>query len=270
MTGVTLEGKRIVITGGSQGLGKGIAEYATQLGAAAIIICGRDESKGRIAASEIGRTGTPCEFVRADLQYENDCRGVIETAINTFGGIDGLVNAAGVTDRGTIDDTTVESWDYIMNVNARAPFILMQEFVRHARNRGGGGSIVNMISDNCHGGEPYLTAYASSKGALATLTKNVAHSVRYDRIRVNGICLGWTYTPHEHEVQIASGQPEDWLDVVEASKPFGRLLLPKDLAYLAGLLLSDQAEMMTGSLIDYDQKVIGAFGHIMEEQETAQ
>jgi NAD(P)-dependent dehydrogenase (short-subunit alcohol dehydrogenase family) len=102
-----------------------------------------------------------------------------------------------------------------------------------------------------------VTAYSASKGALATLTKNVAHALRPERIRVNGICIGWMYTPHEHQVQIESGQPENWLELVEKDKPFKRLLRPQDVAYLTAYLLSDRSEMMTGSLIDFDQKVIG-------------
>ncbi|UCF99431.1 MAG: SDR family oxidoreductase [Spirochaetaceae bacterium] len=100
--------------------------------------------------------------------------------------------------------------------------------------------------------------YSVSKGALATLTKNTAHALRRDRIRVNGICIGRMYTPHEHQVQLESGQPENWLELVEKEKPFKRLLRPRDVAYLTAYLLSNRSEMMTGALIDFDQKVIGA------------
>jgi NAD(P)-dependent dehydrogenase (short-subunit alcohol dehydrogenase family) len=153
----------------------------------------------------------------------------------------------------------VDDWNFIMNVNARAPFILMQEVVRNMKEKGVHGSIVNILSDNHHGGHPYLTAYAASKGALATLTKNIAHSVLHDRIRVNAICPGWMYTPNEDIVQRASGKPGNWLEIAERDKPFGRLLRPEDLAHLAVFLLGDQSVMLTGALIDYDQKVIGCF-----------
>lgn len=116
-----------------------------------------------------------------------------------------------------------------------------------------------MISDTCHGGYSFLTAYSASKGALATLTKNVAHAMKTERIRVNGICLGWMYTPNEDKVQKASGQPDNWLEIAESAKPFGRILRPEDIAHLALFLLSEKSEMMTGSLIDYDQKVVGGY-----------
>jgi NAD(P)-dependent dehydrogenase (short-subunit alcohol dehydrogenase family) len=252
-----LDGKNFIVTGGTQGLGETVARLFAENGAAGIAICGRNRERGVAVAADIEALGSKCLYVPADLQREEDCRRVASEAIDRFGTIHGLVNAAGVTDRGTIDSTTVDLWNFVMNVNARAPFILMQETIRNMREKQVRGSIVNMISDNCHGGHTFLTAYAASKGALATMTKNVAHSVLEDRIRVNGICLGWTATPHEHEIQVAEGQPENWLEIAEKSKPFGRLLRPEDIASLALYLVSDLSVMMTGALIDYDQKVIG-------------
>lgn len=119
------------------------------------------------------------------------------------------------------------------------------------------GSIVNIISDQAHGGTPLLTTYAASKGALATLTKNAAHSLRVNRIRVNGVLIGWMNTPAEHKTQMAEGRPENWLEEAEVSQPFKRLLSPEDVSGLVTYLLSDKSELMTGSLIDFDQKVIG-------------
>jgi NAD(P)-dependent dehydrogenase (short-subunit alcohol dehydrogenase family) len=252
-----LAGRCFIVTGGTQGLGRGIALYLAEVGAAGLTICGRNKHNGQEAAAEISGIGCSGEYVQADLTHEADCRKVVQQAIRRFDRLDGLVNAAGLTNRGTIEDTTVELWDLLLNVNARAPFILMQETVRFMKARDVHGSIVNIVSDNCHGGQPYLTAYSASKGALATLTKNTAHALLADRIRVNGICIGWMYTPREHQVQLENGQPENWLEFVEREKPFKRLLRPRDVAYLTAYLLSDRSEMMTGSLIDFDQKVIG-------------
>jgi NAD(P)-dependent dehydrogenase (short-subunit alcohol dehydrogenase family) len=252
-----LPGRCFIVTGGTQGLGRGIALHLGEEGAAGLTICGRNKKNGREAADEISQTGCACEYVQADLFHEKECRKVVQEALKRFGRLDGLVNAAGLTNRGTIEDTTVELWDLLLNVNARAPFILMQETVRFMKAHRVRGSIVNIVSDNYHGGQPYLTVYAASKGALATLTKNAAHALRHDQIRVNGICIGWMYTPHEHQVQVETGRPENWLEIVERDRPFRRLLRPRDVAYLTAYLLSDRSEMMTGSLIDFDQKVIG-------------
>lgn len=249
--------RNYIITGGTQGLGRGVAEHLASLGAGGIVICGRNEEHGNHVWELLEAAGSEALYVHADLQLEEDCRNVVRQAEKKFGTIHGLVNAAGLTNRGTLESTTVELWDLIMNVNARAPFILAQETVGIMKKNGIRGSIVNMVSDNCHGGQPFNLPYAASKGALATLTKNLAHALLQDRIRVNGICLGWMSTPHEHEIQLEMGQPENWLELAEKEKPFGRLLRPQDLAYLSEYLLSDRSEMMTGALIDFDQKVIG-------------
>ena len=255
-----LEGRVFIVTGGTQGLGRQIALYLAKQGATGLIICGRNNKNGEAVAREIFETGCLCEYVQSDLVEEADCRRVVQHGKERYERLDGLVNAAGSTRRGSLEDTTVELWDFLFNVNVRAPFILTQEVVRFMKIKRTPGSIVNIISDCAHGGYPFLTAYSASKGALAAFTKNVANALRFDRIRVNGICIGWMYTPNEHQVQIASGQPENWLERVEKKQPFGRILRPQDVAYLTAYLLSEQAQMMTGSIIDFDQKVTGVLG----------
>jgi NAD(P)-dependent dehydrogenase (short-subunit alcohol dehydrogenase family) len=258
MTHTDLTGKICIVTGGTQGLGKGIALHLAQHGAAGLVICGRNAHNGEAAAKEIQELGCSCEYVQADLTQEADCRKVAQRCDQTFGAAHGLVNAAGITDRGSLEDTTVEAWDRMFHTNVRAPFLLTQEVVRIMRREKIQGSIVNIISDTSHGGPPYIMAYSASKGALATLTKNNAQALRSDKIRVNGINMGWTLTPHEDQMQKTLAG-ENWLAEAEAKQPFGRLLRPADIAALVGYLLSDQAEMMTGSLIDFNQNVIGAW-----------
>jgi NAD(P)-dependent dehydrogenase (short-subunit alcohol dehydrogenase family) len=122
-----------------------------------------------------------------------------------------------------------------------------------------GGSIVNILSMSANGGQPFLFAYSTSKGALATLTKNNALALRKDRIRVNGLRIGWMETPGEHAIQKSDGNPANWLDLAAPKQPFGRILSVDDVAGLTHWLLADAGEMMTGSLIDFDQNVIGAY-----------
>src|SRR5205085_8928333 len=137
---------------------------------------------------------------------------------------------------------------------------LIKHAPRVMRSGGRSGSIVNIITMASHGGEPVLTAYSASKAALAILTKNAAYQLQPDRIRVNGLNIGWTATEGEHGVQTGSGQPEAWLAEADASRPFGRLLRPADIAPMVTFLLSDAAEMITGSVMDYDQTVHGPYG----------
>jgi NAD(P)-dependent dehydrogenase (short-subunit alcohol dehydrogenase family) len=255
----TLADKVVIVTGGTQGLGEGIARHLAELGAAGLVICGRNQANGQRVAAALEEIGSPSLYVPADLSQEADCRQVVQACDEHFGRVDGLVNAAGLTTRGTLDDTSVELWDRMFAVNTRAPFILMQEAVRVMRREGRGGSIVNILSMSSYGGQPFITAYCASKGALATLTKNTANGLRFDRIRVNGINMGWTATDAEHEIQKAMGQPDNWLELAEARMPFGRLLRPRDIATLTAYLLSDDAQMMTGAIIDLDQNVMGGF-----------
>jgi NAD(P)-dependent dehydrogenase (short-subunit alcohol dehydrogenase family) len=254
-----LEGKIAVVTGGTQGLGEAIARQFAALGAAGLTICGRTGANGERVAAALAALGCPTEFVRADLANVPDCRRVIARTDARFGTVHVLVNAAALTDRGTIFDTSPDLFDRMFAVNVRAPFFLMQEAARLMRREGVAGSIVNIQSMSAHGGQSFITAYCASKGALATLTKNVAFSLMADRIRVNGLNIGWMDTPGEHRIQAAYHRAEPgWLAAAEAKQPFGRLLKPAEVARAVAYLASDESGLMTGAVIDFDQQVVGA------------
>ncbi len=255
---LSLAGKVILVTGATQGVGESVARAAAESGAAGLVLTGRSQARGDAVAKDISKT-CPAIFVAADLADPAATRRVVSEGTKKFPTIHGLVNAAGLTDRGTIFDTSVELWDLLYAVNVRAPFILTQEIATRLRDQKKPGSIVNVITMSSHGGQPFLTAYSSSKGALATLTKNTANALRSHRIRVNGLNIGWMDTPGEHAIKMREGQPDNWLEIAEKSQPFGRLLKPKDAAVLAVYLLSDSAELVTGSVIDVDQNVMGAY-----------
>jgi NAD(P)-dependent dehydrogenase (short-subunit alcohol dehydrogenase family) len=253
-----LAGRVFVVTGGTQGLGEETARILAEKGAAGVVICGRNEDRGGAVAYRLEEEGSPALYVKADLLLEEDCRRVIRMADERFGRIDGLANVAASTARGSLDDTTAEAWDEMMALNVRAPFLLMQEAVRVMRREGRGGSIVNVSSVSAYGGQSFLTSYCTSKGALDTLTKNAAHALVSDRIRVNGINVGWMATPNEHRIQLLEGKPADWLAQADAEQPLGRILRPGEVGKLIAYLLSDDAELMTGSLVHFDQNVLGA------------
>jgi NAD(P)-dependent dehydrogenase (short-subunit alcohol dehydrogenase family) len=252
-----LDGRVLVVTGGTHGLGAAIAGRAARLGAAGIVTCGRDAPRGEAVRRELEALGCEAVFVVAELADEAACRSVVAACEERFGRLHGLVNAAGLSTRGTLDDTSVELWDRLFAVNVRAPFILMQEGARLMR-RDGGGSIVNIISMASHGGEPVLTAYAASKGALATLTRNAGHQLQPDRIRVNGLNIGWMNSPGEHDIQKKyHDAPDDWLEKAVQERPFGRLIDPAEVARMVAFLSSDESGLMTGANIDFDQMVLG-------------
>ena len=253
-----LTGKIAIVTGGTQGLGEAIARLFAERGAAGLVICGRNAKGGERVASDISSAGCPTVFARADLAKVAYCRKVVAKADERFGRVDALVNAAALTDRGDIFDTTEERYNEIFDVNVRAPFFLIQETVRVMRREKIAGSIVNIQSMSAHGGQPFITAYCASKGALATLTRNVAHSLLKFRIRVNGLNIGWMSTPGEDNIQKTyHGARDGWLEEAVKTRPFGRLLDPKEVARACAYLCSDQSGLMTGSNIDFDQMVVG-------------
>ncbi|MDN5926141.1 MAG: SDR family oxidoreductase [Hyphomicrobiales bacterium] len=252
------DGTRAIVTGGGQGIGFAIAKRLVAEGCRKLVLVGRSEEKGRKAVAELSASGADVRFVSADLGRVEDCRRVVEAALGAFGTVNALVNAAGSSERGSILDTTPEVFDRLFAINVRGPFFLMQSVVKALIDAGEPGSIVNVLSMSGHGGQPFLAPYSSSKGALATLTKNVAYAHRGNRIRCNAVLPGWMDTPGEDEVQKKwHAASNDWLAQAEAASPMGQLVKPDQLADLVCYLLSPQSGVITGSLIDYDQNVVG-------------
>ncbi|NBB83270.1 MAG: SDR family oxidoreductase [Alphaproteobacteria bacterium] len=250
-----------VVTGGTQGLGAAIARRFAEAGAAGIVTCGRSAEKGRAVAEAVtAETGVPVNFVAADLAEVADCRRVIEDADARFGRIDILVNAAGLTDRGSLIDTAPELFDRMIAVNTRAPFFLMQEATRRMIRDGVEGRIVNIGSMSGHAGQPFIAPYCLSKGALATLTRNSAFALLRNRIRVNQLDIGWMASDGEDRIQREyHGAESGWQDAAGAQLPFGRLIDPAEVARVVAFLASDDSGLMTGAVVPFDQSVRGGY-----------
>ncbi len=254
------EGKIAVVTGSTQGLGAAIARLFAQRGAAGVVICGRNAQKGEAVAAGLRALGTRAVFCRADLAKVEDARAVIAVCDREFGRIDILVNAAAITDRGTLLDTSPELFDEMFAVNVRAPFFLMQEAVKLMKRDGVQGSIVNIGSMSALAGQPFITAYCASKGALATLTGNTAYGLLRNKIRVNQLNIGWMASDGEDRIQRGfHGAPADWLEQASKSQPNGRLVDPAEVARAVAFLASAESGLMTGSVINFDQSVWGAY-----------
>ncbi len=250
---VSLAGRIVVITGAASGVGAAIARAAQGAGAAGLLLADRDGAGLAAVAADLGAAAHV-----ADLADPAAPGAITAAAIARFGRIDALVNAAAITTRAGFADATVQDWDALFAVNARAPFFLMQGAIRDMLARGAPGSIVNILSINAHCGLPELAIYSASKGALLTLTRNAANAHLAQRIRVNGINLGWTDTPSERVMQAETlGKGPGWLDEVAATMPLGRLLTAEEAARHALWLLSDASAPMTGVAVDLDQSVLG-------------
>ncbi len=244
----------VIVTGAASGIGAAIARAAHAEGVGALVLTDRDApALARIAAD------LSAHPVTADLADPAAAARIAAAAITRFGRIDGLVNAAGLTTRGSFVTGTADIWDQLFAVNARAAFLLMQATIADMTARRAPGSIVNIGSMNAHCGIPDLAIYAATKGALSTLTRNAAHAHMADGIRVNAINLGWVATEAEDRMQSQTlGHGPDWQARVAASLPLGRLVTAEECANLALFLLGTASTPMSGAVVDLEQKVAGA------------
>lgn len=253
------EDKVALVTGSTQGVGEATARRLVAEGAAGIVVTGRNAERGDAVCAALEAEGADAIFVKADLGSVEDCRRLIASTDAHFGRVDVVVNAAALTHRASIVDLTPELFDTLMAVNVRAPLLLIQGAVEIMRREGIAGSVVTVGSVAAHGSAPVLLPYAITKGALVPMTKNLAYALMWDRIRVNLVQPGWMNTPGEDAVQRAAhGAPEGWAETVGAGLPFGRLIEPSELAAFIAFIASDEAGVMTGAVVDYDQSVPGA------------
>jgi NAD(P)-dependent dehydrogenase (short-subunit alcohol dehydrogenase family) len=172
--------ERVLISGGTAGLGAGIARAAAREGAT-VAVTGRRREPGEALAAELTAGGTKALFVQADAADVAEGCACAAAVIAEFGRVDSLVNAAGLTARGTLLDTTLELFDAHIAVNLKAPFFLMQAVIADLVARKAPGTIVNIMSTSTHAGQPYLAPYVAAKAGLAGLTRNAAHAHRWDR-----------------------------------------------------------------------------------------
>ena len=251
-----LSDKVIVVTGAASGIGLSVARALVAEGVGGLQLTDRDAVGMEQAAA--GLAGEVA-FVIADLTDPAAPAAIAAAAKARFGRIDGLVNAAGLTTRASVVTGSPEVWDQLFAVNARAAFFLMQAAIADMVGRRAAGSIINILSMNALCGIPELAIYSGTKGAMLTLTKNAARAHMADRIRVNGINLGWVATASEDHMQaVTLGRGAGWLAEDSATMPLGRLVTAEECAKLAVFLLGDASNPMSGAIVDFEQKVAGA------------
>jgi 3-oxoacyl-[acyl-carrier protein] reductase len=239
-----LAGRIAVVTGGSQGLGEAIARLFAERGAAGLVICGRNGANGERVAAEISAQGCPAHFVRADLAEIAQCRAVVAEADRRFGRVDVLVNAAALTDRGDIFDTTEERYNEIMDVNVRAPFFLIQQLLPTLCK---GSSIIFTSSLAARASVGTLSAYGATKGAVDTLVKHLAAALGPRGIRVNAVAPGVVESDMSNFVKTEAGR-----EVALGMQALKRVAQPDDIAPVVAFLASDDARWITGDSIHVD------------------
>ncbi|CAB9496054.1 5-keto-D-gluconate 5-reductase [Seminavis robusta] len=252
--GYDVTGRCFVVTGGTQGLGLGIARSLKKQGATALVVVSRNATKGQQVCHELTSDTCQCHFVQADLGEPEQAQSVIPRAVELLATsattmISGVVNAAAITERGNLQTTTVEGFDLQFAINVRAPFLITQAAAKHMMDNKIRGSIVNISSVASHGGAPFIMAYSASKAALNNLTQNNAAELAPQGIRVNAINMGWTVTENENQLQ-SKAMGDNWTQQADASVPLGRILRPEDVAATVGFLLSDSSAMMTGNIMN--------------------
>jgi NAD(P)-dependent dehydrogenase (short-subunit alcohol dehydrogenase family) len=252
-----LEDRVVLVSGGTQGVGAGVARAAAREGAT-VAVSGRRREPGEKLVAQLREAGGEALFMATDVADVAQAQASVGTVVKAFGRVDALVNAAGLTSRGTLVDTTPELFDAHIAINLRGPFFLMQAAVRDMLRRGAPGSIVNIISSSELGGQPYLAPYVAAKAGLAGLTRNAAHAYRFDRIRINGLDIGWTDTEGEDVTQRTFHAADDsWREQAARKLPMGKLGQVDEIADFVVFLLSDRSGVVTGSVIDWDQNVFG-------------
>jgi NAD(P)-dependent dehydrogenase (short-subunit alcohol dehydrogenase family) len=244
-----LKDKVILVTGSTTGIGEGMARLFAREGAK-VMIHGRRKAAAQKLASEIGHGAS---FIVGALEDPKVPSRLIAKTVAHFGRIDGLVNNAAQMARGGLEDTDADAFDQTIAIDLKAPFLLIQAAFPHFRKQGT-GRVLNIGSMNGYCGERSMLVYSMCKGALMTLTRNLADAHGAEGLRVNQLNVGWTLTPNEFALKMKEGLPNDWPSKLPKTfAPSGRLLSPEDIAWAAVFFLSDEASLINGAILDVEQ-----------------
>lgn len=240
--------KSILVTGSTTGIGEAIARCACREGAN-VMLHGREIERGHALVAELG---PQARFVAGDLSDAAVPATLVQAAIEAFGRLDGIVNNAAWVVRSDIETTDAALFDKVLATNVRAPFLLIQAALPYLKESR--GCVLNIGSMNAYTGESNLFAYSVSKGALMTLSRNLADALCYDGVRVNHFNVGWVLTPNEYHYKVNDGLPADWPDHIPAQfAPRGKLMKPEEIAAAAIYWLSNASRPFSGSVVDLEQ-----------------
>lgn len=246
-----LDGKRALVTGSTSGIGRAIAVRMAEEGAK-VVVSGRNEAKGREVVGEIASRGGDAVFVRADLRKPREAERLVDEATAALGGLDIVVNNAGVLRLGGIEDLSIDDWEEVLAVNLTAPFVIIRRAVRYM---GRGGVIINISSTAGLSGYPGGAAYCASKAGLIMLSRVASLELAGRGIRVVALAPGVVDTPMIRALA-PGGDWEGFSRVVAGRIPLGFIAEPRDIAEVVVFLASDKARYITGSVLVVDGGLI--------------
>jgi len=250
-----LAGKAILVTGSSTGIGYAVAERLVAEGAK-VLIHGRDQAEVDAVCRHLGAA---TQGVIGDLADPATAQAIVDATVKAFGRIDGLVNNAGIYPRGVVAETTAAFFDHMFAINTRAPLLCAEAAIRAFRLQKSGGAIVTVGSINAYCGLSNLTVYSMSKGALMTMTRNLANTLGPEHIRLNQLNVGWTFTASEDATQQREGRKPGWQnEVLVRNAPTGRIMQPGEIAAHTAFWLSEESAPVSGQIYEVEQfPVIG-------------
>jgi NAD(P)-dependent dehydrogenase (short-subunit alcohol dehydrogenase family) len=254
-------GKVAIVSGGARGIGLAAARKLAGEGASVVICSDREEQVEETVAA-LREEGLEVRGVRADVTSSADMKKLIDLASETYGGVDVLVNSAGVQRYGTVVETEEEVWDEVLDVNLKGIYLASRYAIPEMRKRGG-GAIVNLSSVQAFASQTGVAAYTASKGGINALTRAMALDHAGENIRVNAVCPASVDTPMlrwSADLFKGDNSVEETLEDWGRMHPLGRVAKPEEVAEVIAFLASARASFITGGDYKVDGGMLAALG----------